>query len=78
MPGDNYPPGMSRRDLDHVEGIVRCVDCGAELPEEYDGVPWDGDTCPGGCYDEGDDLLDAARDREMEAADPDQPGRWDY
>lgn len=24
---DNYPPGMSRRDLDWVEGIVRCDEC---------------------------------------------------
>lgn len=44
MSASNYPPGMTRSDWDHVEGIVRCADCGAELPEDADS-----ETCPEGC-----------------------------
>lgn len=61
----NYPPGVTGREP-QLTGEWPCAACGTTLPEEVDGEPFEGDECPGGCYDEGDDLLDRQRDERAE------------
>jgi hypothetical protein len=68
--GFNLPPGVSPNDP-HLTGEYPCANCGATLPEEYEGEPFDGDECPGGC-DEPD--WDAERDRRAEASAEDRYG----
>lgn len=62
----NYPPGMSRSDMDHVEGITRCLECGADISEQWEaGEINEADpVCPGGCHEPD---YDAAREQREEA-----------
>ena len=62
----NYPPGMSRSDYDHVNGVVRCCWCDTPLPEtDQDGRPLHTNECPGGCHaEEPDAAREAAYDKE--------------
>ena len=61
----NYPPGMSRSDYDHVEGITRCMDCGADISIDWEAGECDEDypACPGGCGPDPDQERDAAFER---------------
>lgn len=63
----NYPPGVTGNEP-QITGEWPCENCGATLPEEHDGEPFEGDTCPDGCYDEPDPdrLRDEAYDRQAE------------
>jgi len=65
--GWDYPPGVTGNEP-QITGEWRCANCGAVLPEEYDGKPWDGEECPGGCVNEPDPdaLRDQQFDREMQ------------
>jgi hypothetical protein len=50
MSASNYPPGMTRRDYDHVEGIIRCENCGADITKALeDSDHPEASVCPGGC-----------------------------
>lgn len=61
MSASNYPPGMSQRDYDHVNGVTRCEECGADISIEWENGEVDDDNvvCPGGCAEKD---WDAERD----------------
>ena len=42
----NYPPGMSRSDMDHVEGITRCVNCHADISRAWENGEVEDESCP--------------------------------
>jgi hypothetical protein len=53
---------MSQRDLDHVEGVIRCEDCGADITKALeDSDDFEATSCPGGCPERD---WDVDRDRE--------------
>lgn len=71
MSASNYPPGMTRRDYDHVEGVVRCEECGCDITREIEDLDLDPEAplvCPGGCAEDPREDYDYMRDREMEDA----------
>lgn len=46
--GFNLPPGVTGNEP-YLTGEWPCRECGAILPEEFEGEPFEGDECPGGC-----------------------------
>ena len=60
MSPSNYPPGVTGNEPE-LTGEWPCAHCGATLPEEHDGEPYDGDTCPDGCQEP--DWDEVERDR---------------
>jgi hypothetical protein len=47
----NFPPGLTREDMDHIEGVVRCKECGLDITRAlgYDEEGEEITRCPGGC-----------------------------
>ncbi len=71
----NYPDGMSRSDYDHVEGVIRCQSCGADITREWEDAEEDITECPGGCYEPDPDLMLEER-RERREAELDGRDVW--
>ena len=64
MSFSSYPNGMGRADLDHVEGVVRCEDCGADITRLVEDYGQDVTCCPDGCEDP--QVFDRREDLELE------------